>query len=124
MPGSARLNNNANTFVPRPTSMIVIKSADGSEVNLENLKKGPSHHLHRSSPLYPYPEVKPPRMKVYDVYLILPYWRNAALQLANEQQNRTHRLRSSLKMTHGTKGKEFKKLPSLTEMDLEKVNEG
>ncbi|GAW10500.1 eukaryotic initiation factor 4f subunit p130 [Lentinula edodes] len=39
MPGSAWLNNNANPFVPRPTSMIVIKSADGSEVNLENLKK-------------------------------------------------------------------------------------
>ncbi|KAG9310266.1 hypothetical protein JVU11DRAFT_9384 [Chiua virens] len=54
-----------------------------------------------------------------------------ALQLANEQRNayglryndfaryrkhcgnRTHRLRSTLKMTHG-KGKEFKKLPSLT----------
>ncbi|KAJ4477908.1 hypothetical protein C8J55DRAFT_515835 [Lentinula edodes] len=65
-----------------------------------------------------------------------------ALQLANEQQsayglryddfaryrkhcaNRTHRIRSSLKLTHGTKGKEFKKLPSLTEMDLEKVKEG
>ncbi|KAJ3799502.1 hypothetical protein GGU11DRAFT_500802 [Lentinula aff. detonsa] len=65
-----------------------------------------------------------------------------ALQLANEQQsayglryddfaryrkhcaNRTHRLRSSLKMTHGSKGKEFRKLPSLTEMDLEKVKEG
>ncbi|KAK7064783.1 signal recognition particle subunit SRP68 [Favolaschia claudopus] len=54
-----------------------------------------------------------------------------ALQLANEQRNayglryndfaryrkhcanRTHRLRSTLKMTHG-KGREFKKLPSLT----------
>ncbi|KAJ4483157.1 hypothetical protein C8R41DRAFT_840759 [Lentinula lateritia] len=47
MPGSARLNNNANPFVPRPTSKIVIKSADGSEVNLENFKKGPSH---QSSP--------------------------------------------------------------------------
>ncbi|KAJ3723996.1 hypothetical protein C8R42DRAFT_695509 [Lentinula raphanica] len=64
-----------------------------------------------------------------------------ALQLANEQQsayglryddfaryrkhcaNRTHRLRSSLKMTHGTKGKEFKKIPSLAEMDLEKVKD-
>ncbi|KAJ4485382.1 hypothetical protein J3R30DRAFT_1348589 [Lentinula aciculospora] len=65
-----------------------------------------------------------------------------ALQLANEQQsayglryndfaryrkhcaNRTHRLRSSLKMTHGSKGKEFKKFSPLTEMDLEKVKEG
>ena len=54
-----------------------------------------------------------------------------ALQLANEQRsayglrysdfaryrkhcgNRTHRLRSTLKMTHG-KGKDFKKLPPLT----------
>ncbi|KAF5312151.1 hypothetical protein D9619_003304 [Psilocybe cf. subviscida] len=61
-----------------------------------------------------------------------------ALQLANEQRNaygmryndfaryrkhcgnRTHRLRSSLKMTHG-KGREFKKLPPLTP---ENVKEG
>ncbi|KAG6869599.1 hypothetical protein C0992_002600, partial [Termitomyces sp. T32_za158] len=55
----------------------------------------------------------------------------AALQLANEQRsayglrsndftryrkhcaNRTHRLRSTLKMTHG-KGRDFKKLPPIT----------
>ncbi|EGN94085.1 hypothetical protein SERLA73DRAFT_171591 [Serpula lacrymans var. lacrymans S7.3] len=59
-----------------------------------------------------------------------------ALQLANEQRNayglryndferyrkhcanRTHRLRSSLKMTHG-KGREFKKLPPLTTDNIE-----
>lgn len=61
-----------------------------------------------------------------------------ALQLANEQRsayglryndfqryrkhcaNRTHRLRSSLKMTHG-KGREFKKLPPLT---LDNIKDG
>ncbi|KAJ3997784.1 hypothetical protein F5050DRAFT_1690116, partial [Lentinula boryana] len=47
IPGSARLNTNANTFFPRPTSKITIKSADGSEVPLEKLKKGQSH---QSSP--------------------------------------------------------------------------
>ncbi|KIK67441.1 hypothetical protein GYMLUDRAFT_37563 [Collybiopsis luxurians FD-317 M1] len=66
-----------------------------------------------------------------------------ALQIANEQQsayglryddfaryrkhcaNRTHRLRSSLKMTHSSsKGKDFKKLPPITEMGVEKVKEG
>ncbi|KAF9076756.1 hypothetical protein BDP27DRAFT_1312534 [Rhodocollybia butyracea] len=66
-----------------------------------------------------------------------------ALQIANEQQssyglryddfaryrkhcaNRTHRLRSSLKMNHSSpKGRDFKKLPPMTEMDLEKVKEG
>ncbi|KAJ3737527.1 hypothetical protein DFJ43DRAFT_1148650 [Lentinula guzmanii] len=47
MPGSARLNTNASTFFPRPSSKITIKSADGSEVMLEHLKKGQSH---QSSP--------------------------------------------------------------------------
>ncbi len=62
----------------------------------------------------------------------------SALQLVNEQRNayglryndyeryrkhcanRTHRLRSSLKMTHG-KGREFKKLPPVK---LETVKDG
>ncbi|KAE9400630.1 hypothetical protein BT96DRAFT_857110 [Gymnopus androsaceus JB14] len=44
MPGTGRLNTNASAFIPRPSSKIVIKSAiDGSEVNLENLKKSQSH---------------------------------------------------------------------------------
>ncbi|KAJ4483536.1 hypothetical protein J3R30DRAFT_1795633 [Lentinula aciculospora] len=47
IPGNARLNTNAHTFVPRSTSKITIKSADGSEVNLENFKKSQSH---QSSP--------------------------------------------------------------------------
>ncbi|KAF5393461.1 hypothetical protein D9757_000476 [Collybiopsis confluens] len=47
-PGSARLNSSASAFVPRPTSKIIIKSADGSEVvDIENLKKNKSH---QSSP--------------------------------------------------------------------------
>ncbi|KAJ3754523.1 hypothetical protein EV360DRAFT_51498 [Lentinula raphanica] len=47
IPGGGRLNTNARDFVPRPSSKVTIKSADGSELNLENLKKGPSH---QSSP--------------------------------------------------------------------------
>ena len=41
-------------------------------------------------------------------------------QLRKHCANRTHRLRSTLKMTHG-KGREFKKLPPIS---LETIKEG
>lgn len=40
MPGTGRLNTNANTFVPsqRPSARVSLKNADGMEINLEKLK--------------------------------------------------------------------------------------